>query len=395
MNTKQNLTGASNQWAVRPADERFWTLTELYQRTKTYAEESKVKKLSLSSCEVIPQDGDLRLRGQSGATAQFQHYSFGQLSNLCGAPASYLRGLPAPLAAANLNHGLQRLQGEHNLMFHQNGGLHLRCVTSDAYARIWNHEIAGLGLRLEDQGWRTPPARSPERDPGECSTTALAIPTRIATEADILRLSAHPTLGIKVGDVIAPSGLYASDHDCFIFQVNEDRAIEGGDGETLYRGVFWSNSEVGQARFRATMFLYDSVCGNHIVWGATVVAEIAIRHTGEARKAFAEAMRGIAARADMSTAEDTQRIKAAKAYELAATQEGVIDLVFKKKGLLGQKECENAYVIADRYEHTHGGNPRSAWGFAAGVTRLSQASPFADERNRLDRAAGRVLAMAF
>lgn len=395
METKTNLVTASNQWSVRPADQRFWTLADLYAATKTYAEESKIKKLALSTASVIEQGGDLRLRGPAGNTAQFQHYSFGQFANLCGAPATYLRGLPAELAAANLNHGLKSMQGEQILMFHQNGGLHLRCVTSDRYERIWNHEIAALALGLEERGWRTPPARSPERDPGECRTTATRIPTRIATEADVLRNSAHPQLGIKVGDVIAPSGLYASDHDCFIFQVHEDKAIEGGDGETLYRGVFFSNSEVGAARFRVTMFLYESVCGNHIVWGAKVVADIAIRHTGDARRAFQAAMNGITDRSNAAASEDTQRIQAAKGHLLGSSKDEVIEMVFKKNLGLGRKECEDAYVIADRYEGQHGRNPRSAWGFAAGVTRLSQGQPFADARDRMDRAAGKVLSMAF
>src|SRR5579859_6819533 len=196
---KKNLTTASNEWASRPADERFWTLQELHAKTKKYAEESKLKTLELAKCRVTPENGDLRLVGPQGGSAQFQHYSFGQFSNVCGAPASYLRGLPADLAAANLNHGLSQVGGEHVLMFRQNGGLFLRCLTSAHYERIWNYEIAELALNLENEGWVVPPARSPVRDPGECSTRLNYIPTRIATEKDVLRNSAHPQLGIKVG----------------------------------------------------------------------------------------------------------------------------------------------------------------------------------------------------
>lgn len=391
---KTNLTQASNQWSARPADERYWTLSELYDKTRTYANESKLKTLELSKCRVTPDDGDLRLVGPQGGAAQFQHYSFGQFSNVCGAPASYLRSLPAELAAANLNHGLSQVGGEHVLMFRQNGGLYLRCLTSSHYERIWNYEIAELALNLESEGWVVPPARSPVRDPGECSTRLNYIPTRIATEKDVLRNSAHPNLGIKVGDTIAPSGLYASDHDSFIFQVNESRPIES-DGETMYRGVFWSNSEVGSAKFRGTMFLYDSVCGNHIVWGAKVVAEISIRHMGNARVEFARAMQSVTRHAELAASEDVKRIESAKHYILAPNREDTIEMVFKKQLGLGRKECEEAYSIAERYEGDHGKNPRSAWGFAAGVTRLSQGQPYMDQRDRLDRAAGKLLSMAF
>jgi hypothetical protein len=383
-----NLVAASRQWAVRPADQRFWTLSELLEKTRTYAEESKVKELALSTCSVQPtDDNDLLLYGptrQHGA--KFQHYAFGQFSNLCEAPASYLRQLPAPIAADCLNHGLSKLSGRQQIMFHQNGGLDVRCITSDRYSRIWNYEIANLALALEEnEGWKTPPARP-------CGLEN--VPTRQATEADVLRKSAHPSLGVKVGDEISPSGLYASDHDCFIFQVNEDRAINGGDGETLYRGVFWSNSEVGAARFRATLFLYESVCGNHICWNTKTIGEVTIRHTGEARRAFSEAMASITARMETAASDDEIRIRQAKQKLLGQSKEEVVDFVYGKSFGLSRKDCEEAYVLADRHADLHGNEPNSAWGFASGVTRLSQQN-YADKRDAMDRAAGKVLQLAF
>jgi hypothetical protein len=385
---KTNLMAASRQWAVRPADERFWTLQDLYAQTKLYAQQSKVKTLELSKCSVVPMTNkdDLYLQGPAGGQAQFQHYSFGQFCNVLGAPASYLRELPAELAATNLNHGLKHVGGEHALMFHQNGGLHLRCITGDGYQRIWNYEIAELALALEEQeGWRTPPARPCGLD---------NVPTRIATQEDVLRLSGHKMMGINVGDEISPAGLYASDHDCFIFQVNEDRPIDGGDGETLYRGVFWSNSEVGKAKFRATLFLYESVCGNHIVWGAKTLAEISIRHTGQAREMFSYAMATVRDRMDSQASEDSRRIQRAKQHVLGPAKDAIVTLVFGSGFGLSKRECEDAYVLAERHADTHGGDPNTAWGYASGVTRLSQ-QQYADKRDTMDRAAGKILEMAF
>ena len=384
---RTNLVTAAKNWMVRPADQRFWTLSELLTRTKQYAEESKVKTLSLSNCTIEAEsDGDLSLIGpERKGKAQFQHYSFGQFANLCEAPASYLRSLPAPLAAQCLNNGLAKIEGNSTVLFHQNGGLHVRCITSDRYQRIWNYEIAQLATYLEQDGWMTPPAR-PCGLPG--------VPTRLATDADVLHKSAHKSLGIRVGDPISPAGLYASDHDCFIFQVNEDKAIDGGDGEQLYRGVFWSNSEVGQAKFKATMFLYETCCGNHIVWGAKTIGEISIRHTGQARAMFSDAMREIEVRSNRAASEDTNRILAAKQKMLGDTKEKVIEYVYGRKLGLSQTECENAYVLAERHEQDHGRNPRSAWGFASGLTRLSQQN-YADKRDSMDRAAGKLLEVAF
>lgn len=387
MKTKTNLYDASRQWAERPADQRFWTLKELYERTKTYAEESRVKTLELSKCQVVPTNGDdLSLLGPTGGNAQFQHYSFGQFANICQAPASYLRGLPAPVAAACLNHGLQQIRGESTLLFHQNGGLHLRCVTSAKYERIWNHEIAELALALEEgEGWRTPPARP-------CGLPGMQV--RAATQDDVLRKSAHKGLGIRVGDDISPAGLYASDHDCFIFQVNEDIAIDAGGGEVLYRGVFWSNSEVGDARFRGTMFLYDSVCGNHIVWGAKIVKEISIRHMGEPARQFREAMAQATLMMQRDAHLDEWRIQKAKVHTLGTTKDGIVNAIFRADLGLSKQQCQDSYVLAVRHAESHGDDPHTAWGYAAGITRLSQ-SKFADERDKMDRAAGRVLEMAF
>jgi hypothetical protein len=40
------------------------------------------------------------------------------------------------------------------------------------------------------------------------------------------------------------------------------------------------------------------------------------------------------------------------------------------------------------------GDWRTAWGFAQKLTRVSQLTPYQDDRDRLDRAAGRLLALA-
>jgi len=390
MNKRQtarvNLVTASREWASRPADQRFWTLRELFDRSKKYAEESYIHKVELSGTTAVAQGGDLVLDIGTSDPATFQHYSFGQLCNIAGAPAGYLRGLPAGLAAENLNHGLSHTDGEQVLMLHKNGDHVLRCVTSNEYSRIWNYEVAEMALALEEgEGWMTPPARP-------CGIQG--IPSRRATADDVLRKSAHPTLGIEIGDEISPAGLYASDHDCFIFQVNEDHPIDAGGGEMLYRGVFWKNSEVGDARFTGTMFLYDTICGNHIVWGAKVIAEISIPHRGNAKEIFREAMAIATHNALAPASEDENRIKRAKLYEIGPGQPEVIKTVFTKfSGYISKRECEDAYVMATRHAEDHNTEPNTAWGYASGITRLSQGQ-HADSRDRLDRVAGRVLEMA-
>jgi hypothetical protein len=78
------------------------------------------------------------------------HWGFGQLAQYANAPAAYLRRLPAPLAAINLQWGLERdgLRDE-ALILGSNGdygggpavGGTLRAVTSTSYGRIWDREV--------------------------------------------------------------------------------------------------------------------------------------------------------------------------------------------------------------------------------------------------------------
>lgn len=62
-----NLVAASREWSQRPADQRFWTLRELYGRSKEYAQGCVTVPHKLSECEVVPINGeDLGLWGQKG-----------------------------------------------------------------------------------------------------------------------------------------------------------------------------------------------------------------------------------------------------------------------------------------------------------------------------------------
>lgn len=405
--SKTNLMAASAQWSSRPADQRFWNLTDLLNFKTQYEQETSTALVPLGKCEIKPWEekpSELILVGPKGGGATFSHYSFGQLCSLVGAPASYLRELPAELAAQNVRHGLRDMGSDkdYSLMFHANGGRQLRCVTSEKYERIFDSEVAKLALALQDRGWKTPPARVPYAiiDPKTGKSTQYDGPTKIATDTDCL-IHRMEGLGIQPGDVIAPAGIYGSDHDTFIFQVNEDRPIDGGNGEVLYRGVFWTNSEVGNKKFRGTMFWYEGVCGNHIVWSARVVAEIEIRHVGEARAKFAEVYNQVLAMSETDTREDVKRIQAAKHFRLAdvtgktkeEADKEVVNAVFRK-GLMSRVQAESSLETAKRFSDVHG-DPYSAWGFAAGATRFSQTLPYQDQRDQLDRAAGKVLEMAF
>lgn len=386
------LFKASRQWSSRPADERFSTVEALHAACSGYARQAAEAIVRVDTLHTAPTDGgEVVLVGASGVPATMTHWAFGQLSARAGAPSSYLRRLPADLAATCLNHGLaERVAADGadtlKLMFHRNGSLMLRSTTGEDYCRIWNADVTARLLPLIEDGWRVPPARPAFKDqPG----------TRTATADDVLDAGDFG-LSISIGDLIAPAGLYASDHDMFAFMVCQKNPIVGPDGEPLSRGFFVWNSEVGAASFGIMTFRYRHVCGNHIVWGASNVCEVRIPHVGTAdAKAFAKLKVELRQFADTSASDEEAKLRKAATFEIAATKDDVLDAIFRKRiaGLTRTRIEEAFDETAARYPVD--GNPRTPWGLAQGITRISQKTAYADERVELDRAAGKVLQIAF
>lgn len=361
------LFKASQQWATRPADQRFATLADAHQATLAYAKSAVESNPNPATLRAEVNGTDLVLVGKKNNPALLTNWAFGQLTRTVGAPANYLRKLPATLAAQNINHGLREQFGTAqnprdpeqsvNLLMHNNGSLLVRSITSDMYTRIWNHEIIERLLPLREQGWTNPrPFNAKQESPA----------------------------------------IYASDHDMFVFLVNDDRIIDepgSRDHKGLGKGFFVSNSEVGAGALSITRFLYRYVCCNHIVWGAEDVAKAKIIHIGDLGGRMAKFRFELEKYANESVSDDVAKIKMAKSKEIAATKEDVLDFVFGK-GFLTRKAAEASYDLAERNSDVDG-NPRSIWGYVQGVTRYSQTLGYADERVAVERSAGRILQVAF
>jgi hypothetical protein len=193
--------------------------------------------------------------------------------------------------------------------------------------------------------------------------------------------------------MIGPSGLYLSPEDMFAFLVDGNARINDGTDGGLARGFFVSNSEVGKKGFSLTSFLYRYTCGNHIVWGAQDVNVFRRKHIGDAkttmRDIFAGMDKALREFTQSSAAKDEALIVEAK-KEIWNGLDDLTEMVFGDKGWLTKRQTEGAFRLAEQYAGTDG-SPRSAWGFANGVTRLSQLTPYADERTALDTAAGNIL----
>lgn len=365
------LFHAANQWATRPDDERFDSLEEMHRATKAYADIAVEQEVPWSDLRTQAIGDEVAINGRTGALVNLTHYAFGQLASRVGAPASYLRALPPTLAAQNLNYGLAN-KGDATkaqLMYHSNGSFLLRAATSTRYTRIWNHEVlARLIVFAQNHG--LVPAQATfdwsQRRPGE------------------------PGLDVFPED--ADKALYASDHDMFAFIMSPDRSIRGPLGETLRRGVIVQNSEVGASSLRFMGFLFRDVCANHIIWGAESIAEVSLRHVGDANERWQHAMVEMRRYLD-SAGSITEDELARMRVRIAGTKDEVLDKLFGIRSLgLSRKTLDASY---DAVVEDEDGDPRSVWGFVQGVTRVSQREAYAEDRQALDRAAGKILQRAF
>ncbi|RMB09033.1 hypothetical protein BXY39_1681 [Eilatimonas milleporae] len=106
----------SSEWFSRPDDEKYLSLSDLYASVKGRAERSKTRTVESAAIRVEAHCDDperlaLVLPDTEEPVAP-THWSFGQLASLVGAPAAYLRRLPAPLAGINLQYGLTNHRAE-------------------------------------------------------------------------------------------------------------------------------------------------------------------------------------------------------------------------------------------------------------------------------------------
>ena len=380
--TTLNLTQASDQWCTRPEDERFWTLEEMHRETLAHAHAAIEVPRTAQDCRLIydPQQG-IRMDAGDGHPPTLGHYAFTQLCRQYGAPSSYMRSLPGQLAVECLEENRTRAHDDRDrLLLIDQRDNRLRATTSQRYARVWNHEIVERLRYLQADGWVVPPAR-----PNSQTTQ-----TRIATEDDVLDFGESP-LSVKVGDEIAPAGLYASDHDMFAFLIHPEIVVDNGlSPHGMRRGMMISQSEVGAASIWKLDFLFDTVCGNHIVWGATDVRETSIRHMGSAGENWVAMIRNITKDAQAGAKTQEEEVRRAQEILLGEGKEEIMELLFKKRWV-GKRAAGRAFDLAEQHSEAHG-DPRSLWGMVSGLTRLSQEEGFTDSRTAIDRAAGKMLA---
>ena len=106
----QRIGRVSSEWFNRPDDERYLSLTDLHNSVKQRSARSRTRIVESEAIRVEASRNDPErltlILPDAHAPVAPTHWSFGQLASLVGAPATYLRQLPAALAGINLQYGL-------------------------------------------------------------------------------------------------------------------------------------------------------------------------------------------------------------------------------------------------------------------------------------------------
>jgi hypothetical protein len=238
--------------------------------------------------------------------------------------------------------------------------------------RVWNHEISALACEIRGKSNFSNP---------EAFRTVQGTKAGAWGDCKVLPIA------------------FGSDRDCFVFMADYSRGIVlPGSDHPLARGFFLSNSEVGDGSLVLTLFLFDFVCSNMIVWNAEHITEIRILHRGTIRERFFSgedaAFKRLSAYAESSARETELQIRQLRERSIAATTEDTIERVMSRR-IPGLTKGAVSAAIEIAEQTPRYGNPLSPWGLVQGLTEVSQRQSYAGTRTALDRAAGKVLTINF
>ena len=373
----ERIGRVSSEWFSRPDDERYLSLTDLHDAVRRRADCAQTRTVESRAVRVEASRDDaerlaLMVPGRSEPVTP-THWSFGQLCSLVGAPTSYMRQLPAPLAGINLQHGLLSHRGELlKTLEADDGRVELRAVTGPDYGRIWDHELTAAVMKIAGNG---------------TGDTRWKVPGVL----DWATMTHNPFVDVTK----ETTTLYASDRDVFLFLVDDTNPIEAGrlaDGspDLYFRGFYCWNSEVGSKTLGIASFYLRAVCMNRNLWGVENFEQITIRHSKFAAQRFAhEATPALTSFANSSASPFIAGIKAARERIVARTEEDR-DSFLRKRGF---SKSETSKII-ETVLHEEGHPPESVFDFVQGITALARGKAHQDARLELEGKAKRLLEQA-
>ena len=373
----RNIGRVSSEWFSRPDDERFLSLTDLYDVVRARADRATTRVVDSKAIRVearsdSPERLSLMVPDEERPVAP-TNWAFGQLCSLVGAPASYLRELPAALAGINLQHGLVAHRGEQvKLLQTDDGRTELRAATGPEYGRIWDYELVEAVMKIAGDGigqtrWKVP---------GVLDWSSMHYNPYVDVTRDT-------------------TTLYASDRDVFIFLVDDTHPIEAGklpngDPDLYFRGFYCWNSEVGAKTLGMATFYLRAVCMNRNLWGVENFEEVKIRHSKFAANRFAhEAAPALEHFADSSPMPFLSGIKTAR-ERIVARKDEDRETFLRKRGF---SKAETAKIVATVLNE-EGRPPETIYDFVQGITAFARTRTNQDSRLEVEGKARKLLETA-
>lgn len=377
-------SAVSSNWYSRPDDQKFLTLDDMLAYKKVDAQRMTSRTVDTHKIHIIgdydeanPSRGDIRIEYRDDNMREHNNtptnWSFGQLSQLAGAPSGYLRDLPAPIAAECIEWGLKYNRGKELIKVYgnQTDGGELRAATGPDYGRIFDWEILEPIKQLVDASggrWKVPGMMTGSRD-------GMAV--------------YNPEIPVSMDTTT----LFASDRDVFVFLVDDRNPIEvgklaNGEPDLMFRGFYAWNSETGSKTAGIAAMYLRGVCMNRNLWGVENFHEIKIRHTKFAPDRFAqEARPALQSFANGATSTFVEGVMAAKAAKIAKDDDDRLDFLTKRAGLSGRMaKAANARHLAEE------GRPvETVWDAAQAITAIARDIPHQDARIEVERKAGALL----
>ena len=365
----------SSQWYSRPDDQKFLSIDEMLSFKRRDREQMHSQIVNTHNIKISGEIDEANFRrgnilieytdeNKNEYTTKPTNWSFNQISQLAGAPAGYLKDLPAPIAADALQWGLKYNRGKELIKSY---GSHneLRAATGPDYGRIFDYEIIeAIKKSVDLDRWKIAGAMD-----GRGNYDPFVPVTKETTT------------------------LFASDRDIFIFLVDDLHPIEigklpDGNPDLIFRGFYVWNSETGSKTAGIASMYLRGVCMNRNLWGVEGFNEIKIRHTKFAPERFAEeAAPALASFANGSTTTLLDGVDQAINTTAAKNDDEALEFLNQRAGL----SKGMAKAAAARHLEEEQKPARSIWDMAQAITAIARDNPHQDSRLALEKKAGALL----
>ena len=336
-----HLTKAHEQLFRRAPDERFSSLSKLWEHCHQEKQDSLTRWYAPVDIKAEPDNGRLTLLAND-EPFEMTDWSFSQLCKLANVSKDTVNRVSPKTASQVFQETLPR--GTKPLqvftMDHE-----IRSVHGVSYTRLYNADVLSLALEF-------------------------------VTDFEA------PQEAMDGG-----TGLYCGEQDMFAFLIDPAGWAEI-DGQAFAPGFFLWNSEVGRRSVGVQTFWFQAVCQNHIVWDAVEIVEFSRKHTANVHDALDNIRRILH---NLTKKRDKRRdgfvhvIRKAMGTNLDPNMERIL-------GLLGSYGVRRS-LAQQAVDHAKQEGALTIFSIVEALTRLSQDMPYAGERVTADAAASRLLTM--